>query len=176
LLKKISIIDVVCIAIGFVLRVFAGGIAADVALSQWIVIMTFLIALFLALSKRRDDLIYLEHGKPLRKSMMGYNRDFLTLSMGIIASVIIVSYILYTVSPDIAEKHNSRHLYLTAFWVVLGILRYLQIAFVKNQKGSPINIFFSDIFLQLIVVCWLLSFYLLLYGFNRSSNDLLIGY
>jgi len=165
-LKHLAIIDVVCIATGFVLRIFAGGIAADVYISHWIIIMTFLMAIFLALAKRRDDLILLENGYDnTRRSLDGYSPEFVSLSMVIMASVIIVSYILYTVSPEIAEKHGTDQLYLTAFWVITGILRYMQITFVEHRSGSPTLILLRDYFLQAVVILWILSFYLLLYVF-----------
>ncbi len=163
-LKRIPIIDVVCIAIGFVFRIFAGGSAADVPISHWIVIMTFLIALFLALAKRRDDLLLLAKGhKDIRKNLDGYNSDFVSYSMVLSGAVIIVSYILYTVSPEIVHKHGTDQLYLTSFWVIIGILRYLQITFVEERSGSPTLLIIRDVFLQAVVILWILSFYLILY-------------
>jgi len=161
-LKHIAIIDVVCIAIGFVLRIRAGGVAGDVAISPWIMIMTFLLAMFLALAKRRDDLL-LDDGPGVRKSLDGYNMEFVSSGMIVMASVIIVSYILYAVSPEVIEKHGTANLYLTAFWVIVGLLRYMQITFVKNQSGSPTLILLKDYLLQATVLLWLVSIYLLIY-------------
>jgi len=162
-LKHVAIIDVVCIAMGFVLRVRAGGIAGDVAISPWIMIMTFLLAIFLALAKRKDDLLLSDDGLGLRKSLDGYNAEFISSSMIVMASVIIVSYILYSVSPEVIEKHGTPNLYLTAFWVIVGLLRYMQITFVKQQSGSPTLILLKDYLLQAIILLWLLSLYLLIY-------------
>lgn len=162
-LKHIAIIDVVCIAMGFVLRVRAGGIAGDVAISPWIMIMTFLLAMFLALAKRRDDLLLLDDGIGVRKSLDGYNMEFVSSSMIVMASVIIVSYILYTVSPEVIAKHGTANLYLTALWVIVGLLRYMQITFVKEQSGSPTLILLKDYMLQATVALWLVSIYLLIY-------------
>ena len=161
-LKHIAIIDVVCIAIGFVLRIRAGGVAGDVAISPWIMIMTFLLAMFLALAKRRDDLL-LDDGPGVRKSLDGYNMEFVSSGMIVMASVIIVSYILYAVSPEVIEKHGTANLYLTSFWVIVGLLRYMQITFVKNQSGSPTLILLKDYLLQATVLLWLVSIYLLIY-------------
>ncbi|MFH2070794.1 MAG: prenyltransferase, partial [Elusimicrobiota bacterium] len=150
-LKHVAIVDIILIAIGFVLRVNGGGIAANVDISHWIVIMTFLVALFLALAKRRDDLILSQNGMNTRNNIDGYTHEFISLSMGIMASVIIVSYILYTVSAEIQQKYDTHSLYITAFWVLAGILRYLQITFVKQKSGSPTLILMKDIFLQGII-------------------------
>jgi decaprenyl-phosphate phosphoribosyltransferase len=162
-LKHIAIIDVVCIAMGFVLRVRAGGIAGDVAISPWIMIMTFLLAMFLALAKRRDDLLLSDDGIGARKSLDGYNLEFVSASMIVMASVIIVSYILYSVSPEVIEKHGTANLYLASFWVIVGLLRYMQITFVEKQSGSPTMILLKDYMLKAIVILWLLSIYLLIY-------------
>ncbi len=162
-LKHIAIVDVVCIAVGFVLRIFAGGAAANVYISPWIIIMTFLLALFLALAKRRDDLVLSEQGTSTRKSLDGYNLEFVSSSMVMMASVIIVSYILYTVSPEVVDKHGTGNLYLSAFWVISGLLRYMQITYVNQLSGSPTMVILKDYVLQAIVVLWLLNIYILLY-------------
>ncbi len=162
-LKRMAVTDVICISIGFVLRVTAGGYAADVAISRWIIIMTFLLALFLSLAKRRDDLVLSENGVQMRTSLSGYNLEFVSSAMMVMASVIIVAYIMYAVSPEIIQKHRSGNLYLTTFWVIAGLLRYMQITFVERQSGSPTQVLLKDRFLQAVVVLWVLSFYLFLY-------------
>jgi 4-hydroxybenzoate polyprenyltransferase len=163
-LKHIAILDVVIIAIGFVLRLFVGSAATDIPLSQWIVVMTFLLALFMALAKRRDDvLIYMETGKKMRKVIDGYNLQFLDTAMAIMASVVIVAYTIYTTSPEITEKFHTHYLYLTALFVILGILRYLQIAFVHLDSGSPTKIVLKDRFMQLTLLGWLVTFTWILY-------------
>ena len=137
-LKHIAVIDVVCIATGFVLRVFAGGIAAEVPVSHWLVIMVFLLSIFLALAKRRDDLILNAQGHNNgRRSLPNYNMDFVSHGMVAMTSITIVSYILYTVSPEVVSKHGTNQLYLTTFWVVIGFLRYMQLTFVHQISGSP---------------------------------------
>lgn len=126
--------------------------------------MTFLLALFLALAKRRDDvLIYLATGVKTRKAIDGYNLDFLNATMIIMASVSIVSYIMYTVSPDAIYKAHSQWLYLTAIFVIFGILRYLQITLVENKSGSPTNILLKDRFIQFSIIGWIIAFGFLLY-------------
>ncbi|MFH2067023.1 MAG: UbiA prenyltransferase family protein [Pseudomonadota bacterium] len=162
-LKHIAVIDIICIALGFVLRIFAGSTAAGIENSPWIIIMTFLIALFLALAKRRDDLLLSDDGHPMRKSLDGYNREFVSAAMVVMASVIIVSYLLYTISPEVTAKHGTRNFYLTAFWVIAGLLRYMQITFVEEKSGSPTVVMIQDLFLKIVVLCWLVSVYMLIY-------------
>ena len=163
-LKHIAILDVTIIAAGFVLRLFVGSAATGIALSQWIVVMTFLLALFMALAKRRDDvLIYLETGKKMRRVIDGYNLQFLDTAMAIMASVVIVAYTIYTTSPEISEKFHTRYLYLTALFVILGIMRYLQIAFVHLDSGSPTRIVLKDRFMQSTIAGWIVTFVWILY-------------
>ncbi len=163
-LKHIAILDITIIAAGFVLRLFVGSAATGIVLSQWIVVMTFLLALFMALAKRRDDvLIYLETGKKMRKVIDGYNLQFLDTAMAIMASVVIVAYTIYTTSPDITEKFHTHYLYLTALFVILGILRYLQIAFVHLDSGSPTKIVLKDRFMQVTISGWIITFVWILY-------------
>jgi len=160
-LKHIAIIDIFIIASGFVLRLFAGAIIINVQLSMWIIIMTFLLALFLALAKRRDDVLLSLNGDKTRKNIDGYNLEFVNASMVLMSGVVIVSYILYTVSENVIEKLNSQYLYLTTVFVVLGILRYMQITFVEEDSGSPSKIILNDRLLQLSIISWLFSFILI---------------
>lgn len=163
-LKHLPIIDVNIVAANYVIRLFVGSIAAGVILSMWIILMTFLLALFIALAKRRDDvLIYLESGAKTRKAIDGYNLDFLNSSMIIMAAVLIVSYVLYTVSPDVIQKTHTKYLYTTAIFVILGVLRYMQLAFVEKKSDSPTDILLKDRFLQIVLAIWLLAFIFILY-------------
>ncbi len=163
-LKHVAILDVTIIAIGFVLRLFIGSAVTGIPLSMWIVIMTFLLALFMALAKRRDDvLIYLDTGKKMRKVINGYNLQFLDTAMAIMASVVIVAYTIYTTSAEVVERVHSEYLYLTALFVILGIMRYLQVAFVLKDSGSPTKIVLKDRFMQLTLLGWGLTFAWILY-------------
>jgi decaprenyl-phosphate phosphoribosyltransferase len=166
-LKHIPIVDIVCIAMGFVLRVFMGGAAANIPISPWIVIMAFLLALFLALAKRRDDLLLLSQSNSVRRAIDGYNLEFISLAMGIMASVIIVAYLLYSVSPEVEAKHGTHQLYISGVWVLLGILRYLQITFVEEKSGSPTLVLIKDYLLQTVIVLWLVNIFILLYVIKK---------
>ena len=163
-LKHIAILDVMIIAIGFVLRLFIGSAVTGIPLSMWIVIMTFLLALFMALAKRRDDvLIFLDTGKKMRRVIDGYNLQFLDTAMAIMASVVIVAYVIYTTSTEVVSRVHSEYLYLTAIFVILGIMRYLQVAFVLKDSGSPTKIVLKDRFMQLTLVGWIVTFAWILY-------------
>ena len=163
-LKHIAILDVMIIAIGFVLRLFIGSAITYTPLSMWIVVITFLLALFMALAKRRDDvLIYLDTGKKMRRVIDGYNLQFLDISMTIMASVVIVSYTLYTTSAEVIARVHSEYLYLTSLFVILGIMRYLQVALVLKDSGSPTKIVLKDRFMQLTLLGWAFTFIWILY-------------
>ena len=163
-LKHIALIDITIISVGFILRLFVGSVVTGVPLSMWIVIITFLLALFIAFAKRRDDiLIYLDTGSKMRKSVDGYNLQLIDGAMIITASIVIVTYILYTVSDEIIARLDNQHLYLTTLFVVLGVLRYLQIAWVDKKSGSPTKIVLKDTFLKITILAWLLSFGWIIY-------------
>lgn len=165
LLKHVAILDVTVIATGFVLRLYVGAAVTDIELSMWIVVITFLFALFLAFAKRRNDvLLFLDTGAKARKAVDGYSLRFLDTAMAIMASVVIVSYILYTTSAEVLDRIHGNYLYLTALFVILGILRYMQIAFVNEDAGSPTDILWKDRFIQADSACWVLAFAWILYS------------
>ncbi len=159
-LKHITIVDIFIIATGFVLRLFAGASVIETPLSMWIIIMTFLLALFLAIAKRRDDVVLSGQGKEIRKNIDGYNLEFVNAVMVFMSGVIVVAYILYTVSEDVVKRLNTQYLYLTSFFVILGIMRYMQITFVEENSGSPTKIILRDKFLQITIIFWLISFFI----------------
>ena len=109
-------------------------------------------------------LIYLNTGTKMRPVVDGYNLKFLDAGILIMAAVVIVAYIMYTVSPEVVHRVKSNQLYLTAFFVLLGILRYLQIVFVEENSGSPTQVLLHDRFLQLNLGGWAICFAWLIYG------------
>jgi len=163
-LKRIALLDVTIIAIGFVLRLFAGSFACDVSIKVWIVIMTFLLALFLALAKRRDDVLILnKSGNKMRKSIDGYNLDLIDGAMFIMSAVVIVAYLQYTTSREIIEKFQNENLYLTTIFVIFGVMRYLQMTFVEKNSGAPTEIILKDRIMQINLLLWVLSFIWIIY-------------
>ena len=163
-LKEYAIIDVCIIASGFVLRILAGGYATGVHLSKWIVLMTFLLTLFLAFAKRRDDVLRMNTtGRAPRKNTSRYNLTFINQAITITGSVMVVCYVMYTVSPEIIAQFATDKLYLTSILVILAILRYLQISVVDEKSGDPVKVELSDRATQLILLAWLLSFLIIIY-------------
>ena len=163
-LKQYAILDVCIVAFGFVLRIIAGGQAADVELSKWIVLMTFLLTLFLSFAKRRDDVLKMNQtGHAPRKNTSRYNLDFINQAITITATVTLVCYVMYTVSPEVEQRIGTRYLYLTTVFVIIGILRYLQLTLVDNKSGDPTKAMLHDRVLQAVVLLWFLAFLLIIY-------------
>ena len=163
-LKQYAIVDVCVIAFGFVLRLLAGGFATGIVLSKWIVMMTFLLTLFLSFAKRRDDVIRMETtGEAPRKNTIRYNLTFINQAITITASVTLVCYIMYTISPEVVARVHTDYLYLTTAYVLLGLLRYIQITVVDKKSGDPTKMMLQDRFTQVVVVLWALTFLLIIY-------------
>lgn len=163
-LKQYAIIDVCIVAMGFVLRIVAGGYATDIVLSRWIVMMTFLLTLFLSFTKRRDDVLIMnETGEAPRKNTIRYNLTFINQAITITGAVMLVCYIMYTVSPEVIERFHCPNLYMTSFFVILGLLRYIQLTVVDEKSGDPTRLVLSDRFVQLVILGWILSFVVIIY-------------
>ncbi len=163
-LKQIALVDVVIIAVGFVLRVVLGGAVTGIALSHWIVVMTFLLALFLAFAKRRDDVVLYENTGVLpRRNVNRYNLQFMNQTIAVIASITLVAYMMYTVSDEVMERLGSHRIYVTAIFVLMGILRYMQLTIVDVKSGSPTKVLMHDHFIQACIVGWGISFLVLIY-------------
>lgn len=163
-LKQYALIDVTIIAIGFVMRVLIGGLTTDIWISHWLVLMTFLVTLFLAFTKRNDDYrIYEQTGLKPRVSITGYNKTFINEATAIIASVTLVCYIMYTMSEEVIVRMGTRYVYLTSGWVLAGMLRYLQNMIVFGLSGSPTKSLVKDHFIQFCIVGWISSFFVIIY-------------
>lgn len=163
-LKHIALVDVLIIAVGFVLRILAGGVATGIILSHWIILMTFLLALFLAFAKRRDDVVIYENtGVKARKNVNRYNLQFMNQAISIVASITMVCYIMYTVSDEVVERMQTSYLYVTSIFVLAGIMRYLQLTIVDVKSGSPTKVLMHDRFIQLCIAGWMLVFFIISY-------------
>lgn len=163
-LKQLSIVEFCIVASGFVIRILIGGEINEIILSQWIIIMVFLLSIFLAVSKRRDDVLQHEtENKKNRIVVEYYNLEFLDKIINIVSSVLIVSYLLFISSTEIQERYDSFFLLFTFVFVLLGIFRYNQIIYVLKKSGSPVNILFSDLFLQVCLLLWTLIFFGIIY-------------
>lgn len=163
-LKRYAIIDVCIVAFGFVLRILAGGYATDIRLSRWIVLMTFLLMLFLSFAKRRDDVVRMNKtGHAPRQNTIRYNLTFINQSITITASVTLVCYIMYTVSPETIQNFHTDYLYLTSVFVLVGLLRYIQISVVDKKSGDPTKVMLHDRFMQCTVLAFGLAFLFIIY-------------
>ena len=157
-LKYIPIIDIIIIAFGFVLRLFVGGYAINEMITNWIIALTFILSIFIALAKRREDIQLLLDGKETRRNIRFYNIEILNQSLKLLSVLIILIYLLFTLSPEVIIKFTDK-IYMTIIFVITGLYRYLYLTLVKNHSGDPTKIFLTDRILQTTIIAWLLSFY-----------------
>lgn len=164
-LKNVAILDLFIVAFGFLIRIYSGGEIAGLPITDWLAVMILLLALFLVTAKRRDDLvIHSETGDIVRKASRSYNLEFINSCLTLLSAVIIVAYIMYTVSPEVTERFRSKHLFITTIFVIAGIMRYLQITFVEQKSGSPTGILYKDKFILVTILGWIISFYVIIYN------------
>ena len=163
-LKHIVIIDVMCIAAGFVLRVLAGAVVISVDLSPWLIICTILLALLLGFGKRRHELILLEEdASNHRRILSEYSPYFLDQMIAVVTSSTLVIYALYTMSAGVQEKLGTKHLNLTIPFVLYGIFRYLYLVHQRDEGGSPTRMLLTDRPLLIDVLLWAITAGIILY-------------
>lgn len=144
-LKQVAILDVMLIALGFVLRVVAGAKAIDVPVSNWLYLCTLCLALFLGFCKRRNELLLLEEGAGAhRANLLDYSPALLDQLIGTATAMTLVSYSLYTMSEDTVRVHHTDNLKLTIPFVIYGVFRYLYLVYKRAQGGSPEKILLQD--------------------------------
>lgn len=164
-LKHLVIIDVLTIALGFVLRVLGGAVAISVPISNWLFLCTLLLALFLAFAKRRQELSSLEEDAALhRQALSEYSLPLLDQMISVVAAACILAYGLYTVAPETVSHVGSDALKYTLPCVVYGIFRYLFLIHKKNAGGSPERVLLSDVPLLLDLVLYVALAVVALYG------------
>jgi 4-hydroxybenzoate polyprenyltransferase len=164
-LKHLVIIDVLTIAIGFVLRAVAGAVAVDVAISHWLYILTILLALFLTLSKRRHELVLLADRATGHRPILGeYSPYLLDQMIAVVTASTIVAYAFYTVSPETVQKFGSDSLALTLPFPLYGIFRYLYLVHLKEGGGSPAEMLLTDRPLLVCVGLWAAALAIIIYG------------
>ena len=146
LLKHYAIVDVCVLSFGFVLRILAGGFATNITPSNW------------------DDVVrMLKTGEAPRHNTERYNLTFINQAVTITAAVTVVSYIMYTVSPAVTQRIGSDYVYLTSVFVILGLLRYMQLTLVDEKSGDPTKMLYSDHFLQLVIAMWFAAYLIIIY-------------
>jgi 4-hydroxybenzoate polyprenyltransferase len=137
-LKKAVLIDIFCIASGFFLRIIAGAKAIDVLVSSWLLICTLFLSLFLALAKRRHELVLLGGASTNHRAVLGeYSIPLLDQAVSVATAGTVISYALYTLSPETIKKFNTENLWLTVPIVIYGIFRYLYLVYRREEGGNP---------------------------------------
>lgn len=163
-LKHIVILDVFVIAAGFFIRVVAGGLAIDVYLSSWLLICTILLALFLAMSKRRHELVLLkENAQGHRRILKEYNPYLLDQMIAVVTASTLIAYCLYTISEETVAKFGTTNLIYTVPFVLYGIFRYLYLVHQKTEGGSPEVLIIKDKPLLIDLFLWIVAALLILY-------------
>src|SRR6266576_1597265 len=163
-LKHIVIIDVLTIAIGFVLRAVAGAVAVNVEISHWLLVCTILLALFIALAKRRHEIVLLAGGASNHRPILGeYSAYLLDQMIGVVTASTLIAYVFYTISPETQAKFGTPWLGLTIPFPLYGIFRYLYLVHQREGGGSPADMLLTDRPLLVCVTLWALSVVLIIY-------------
>jgi 4-hydroxybenzoate polyprenyltransferase len=164
LLKHIVIVDVLTIAIGFVLRAVGGAVAVNVEISHWLLVCTILLALFIALAKRRHEIVLLAGGAAGHRPILGeYTPYLLDQMIGVVTASTLISYVFYTISPETQAKFGSAWLGLTIPFPLYGIFRYLYLVHQREGGGSPADLLLTDRPLLACVALWALTVAVIIY-------------
>lgn len=170
-LKHIVIIDVLTISIGFVLRAIAGAVAIQVEINHWLLILTILLALFLALSKRRHELVLLATGATSHRPILEeYSPYLLDQMIAVVTASTLVSYVISTVSAETVQKYHTDYLGLTVVFPIYGIFRYLYLVHKKEGGGSPADMLLNDRPLLACVALWALAVAGIIYGTSLTHG------
>lgn len=151
-LKNAVIIDVFCIGAFFYIRILIGGLIGGIELSNWIIMCTVLLALFLAFNKRRHDLDVSSKHRPVFEK---YNQHFIDRMISVTSSSVVMSYALYVMDAKTIERFGTNHLFYTVPFIFYGVLRYLYIIDTKWWGGDPARILIGDYNMQLNLVLWI---------------------
>ncbi len=164
-LKHIVIIDVLALSIGFVLRAAAGAVVINVVVSHWLFVCTILLAMFIALAKRRHELVLLADGAASHRPILGeYSPYLLDQMIGVMTASTLIAYIFYTISPETAEKFGTDLLGLTIPFPLYGIFRYLYLVHRREGGGSPAELLINDRPLLTCVMLWVAAVVLIIYA------------
>ena len=163
-LKHIVIIDVLTIAIGFVLRAAAGAVAVHVEISHWLLVCTILLALFIGLAKRRHEIVLLAGSATSHRPILDeYSAYLLDQMIGVVTASTLITYVFYTVSPETQAKFGTDWLGLTIPFPLYGIFRYLYLVHRRDGGGSPADLLLTDRPLLTCVALWALVVALIIY-------------
>ncbi|MEO0080231.1 MAG: decaprenyl-phosphate phosphoribosyltransferase, partial [candidate division WOR-3 bacterium] len=163
-LKRVVVLDVLIVAAGFALRAISGTFVVRVEVSPWLFVCTILLALFLALAKRRHELLFLEGGGVSHRSVLGkYSEGLLDQMIAVATSSTVIAYCLYTLWPETVRKLQTHYLILTVPFVLYGIYRYLYLVYRKEEGGAPEKVLFTDLPLVIDILLWMISVVVILY-------------
>ena len=162
-LKDVVILDVLAVALGFVLRGVAGAVAIQVVFSEWLIVCTLLLSLFLSLAKRRHELVTLEDAAGHRRILAEYSPYLLDQMTAVVTASCLMAYAFYTLAPETVEKYRTDRLALTIPFVIYGIFRYLYLVHRKEQGGSPTDVLLADRPLLAATILWALVIVLIVY-------------
>lgn len=171
-LKRVVVLDVLIIAVGFALRAIAGTFVIHVRLSPWLFVVTILLALFVAVAKRRHELLFLEGQGITHRSVLGkYSEPLLDQMMAVATSATVVAYCLYTIAPETIDKFGSRNLIFTFPFVLYGIYRYLYLVYRKELGGTPEKVFVTDLPMVVAILLWALAVVFILYALPALAGS-----
>lgn len=164
-LKNIVILDAMIVALGFLLRVFAGCVIIHVEVTPWLFICTLSLALTLSFGKRRNELNVLKsEAKNFRGTLEFYSTQFLDIILTICSATAVVTYSLYTMANETVQRFGNQHLVITMPFVMYGIFRYLYLIYTKNKGGDPTKLLLFDFPSILNGVLWIASIFYVIYG------------
>ena len=163
-LKKIPVLDVFILALGFLTRICYGGIISETTLSKWLILMIFLLSLFLGFAKRRSDLLISKNLVKKRNVLHHYNIQFLDVAIILTLAISLICYIMYSISDEIIMRFDFEYVYLSSIFVLYGVIRYLQHIYVFENALSPTRIAWTDKHIQLSILCWVGFYTYLLYA------------
>ena len=164
-LKQVVLLDIIIIAIGFVLRAVAGAISIRVMISDWLLLCAFLLALFLGFCKRRQELVIYDESSAssFRPVLTQYSSQLLDALIDVVTGATVLAYAIYTVWPDTVQKFGTHKLLYTLPFVVYGIFRYLYLMHEEDKGDSPTRVLLTDLALQLNLLAWFVCAVLILY-------------
>ena len=169
-LKHLVILDVLTVAAGFVLRAVAGAVAVEAEISGWLLICTILLALFLALGKRRHEYRSLARDAAAHRPILAeYSEGFLDQMISVVTASTVTAYALYTMSPETVAKFHTRLLPLTLPFVLYGIFRYLYLLYRRDLGGNPSDLVVNDRALLIDALLWMLATFVIIYGPRWAS-------
>lgn len=164
-LKNVFLLDVLVISVGFVIRALAGAVALDVSFSNWLVVCTLFLALFLSLSKRRHEIQLLESEAVNHREVLGhYTVPYLDSLNLVVVCATLITYTIYTCSPEVVQRLGTDRLYLTLPFVVYGLFRYLYLLHTNNHGGDPARTLVKDRYLAVTVLLWGVLCVVIIYG------------